>query len=135
MNRDDKMKFLYQISHITDNIYLSCFEGARNDELIKNNNIKAIVRIIEPVFLSQLPEKSDIFYHYIPITDHPGELINSYINNFLKFMETNKDKNILIHCMMGISRSATFTILYLMNQYKWNLDKTLKFVKSKRPFC
>jgi len=42
------------------------------------------------------------------------------------------DNNILIHCYMGSSRSATIIVLYLMDKYKYTLDKALKFIKEKR---
>ena len=39
---------------------------------------------------------------------------------------------IFVHCMAGISRSATSVICYLMKKYSWSLAKTTSFVKSRR---
>lgn len=33
---------------------------------------------------------------------------------------------------MGISRSASVVIAYVMKAYDWNLEKALEFVKTKR---
>ena len=50
MDREEKFRLLTDISHIIDNIYLSGFDAAKNKDLLKKYNIKAIVRIVEPIF-------------------------------------------------------------------------------------
>ena len=39
---------------------------------------------------------------------------------------------ILVHCAMGISRSATIVIAYLMSRYNLTLKTAYDFVKSRR---
>jgi protein-tyrosine phosphatase len=124
-----------RISHIIDNIYLGSMDGSLNTNLLKENNIQAIVRILDENMINSLKSQDDkkYLYHYIPLYDHPAENISIYIEPFLKFMKENSDKNILIHCMMGISRSAAFTILHLINSYGYELDKAVNLLKLKRP--
>ena len=50
----------------------------------------------------------------------------------IETIETQKDENILIHCYMGSSRSATIVILYLMDKYKMTLEKAIHLIKQKR---
>lgn len=38
----------------------------------------------------------------------------------------------LVHCKMGVSRSASTVIAYAMKEYGWDLDKAFNFVKQKR---
>jgi protein-tyrosine phosphatase len=40
--------------------------------------------------------------------------------------------NILIHCMMGRSRSVTIVAAYLINNFGMNVDEILSLMKSKR---
>ena len=40
---------------------------------------------------------------------------------------------ILVHCMAGVSRSATCVIAYLMREHKHSLRSALELVRSKRP--
>ena len=53
--------------------------------------------------------------------DHNGQSVEKHFSDILDFinksqLETNDSKkNILIHCFMGSSRSASCVILYLMN--------------------
>lgn len=38
----------------------------------------------------------------------------------------------LVHCKMGVSRSASTVIAYAMKEYGWSLEKANNFVKQKR---
>lgn len=42
------------------------------------------------------------------------------------------DSKCLVHCKMGVSRSASTVIAYAMKEYGWTLDKAYDFVKQKR---
>ena len=44
----------------------------------------------------------------------------------------NGEKNILIVCQQGISRSVTMVIGYLILYYKQSFENAFNFVKSKR---
>jgi dual specificity MAP kinase phosphatase len=41
---------------------------------------------------------------------------------------------VLIHCYAGVSRSATITIAYLMQELGMPYSEAMKYVKSKRYF-
>ena len=41
----------------------------------------------------------------------------------------------MLHCAAGISRSATFTIAFLMRQKKMYFLDAKAYVKSKRPYA
>lgn len=52
----------------------------------------------------------------------------------MKFVETClKKTNVLIHCMMGVSRSASLVIWYLMTRGNLTLTEAYNLVKQKRP--
>lgn len=124
------------ISHIIDNIYLGNFESSIDDKTIKKYNIGAIVRILDSEMIMDISREdteANINYHYIELLDHPSENITKYFSKFLKFIDANKKTNVLIHCLMGISRSATFTVLVLVSRYDFNIVSALKYIKVKRP--
>lgn len=124
------------ISHIIDNIYLGNFESSINSDTIRKYKIGAIVRILDPEMISSIKYEDaepDIKYHYIDIYDHPGQNISKFFSHFLKFLKSNKEKNILIHCLMGMSRSPSFVILYLHKHYKMTIIDAIKYVKKARP--
>lgn len=43
-------------------------------------------------------------------------------------------RNIMLHCAAGISRSASFTIAFLMRWKKMYLIDAKAYVKKKRPY-
>lgn len=65
--------------------------------------------------------------------DEKTDLLKHWDNTF-KYI--NKAKNegskVLVHCKMGISRSASVVIAYAMKAFNWNFEKALKHVRAKR---
>lgn len=47
-------------------------------------------------------------------------------------IQRKNDSKCLVHCKMGVSRSASTVIAYAMKEYGWTLDKAYNFVKQKR---
>jgi hypothetical protein len=41
-------------------------------------------------------------------------------------------ERVLVHCVQGMSRSATVVIAYLMKKHKWTLSQALDYVKERR---
>ena len=46
-----------------------------------------------------------------------------------------KGGHILVHCKMGISRSASTVCAYLMKSLNWSLEQALAHVKKRRPIA
>ena len=67
------------------------------------------------------------------------DLIGRHFNEVYNFMESamneSKENRIFIHCMAGVSRSATLLIAYLMKKNNWSLEEAYLYVlKSEFPF-
>ncbi len=101
------------IYNIIKNIYLSNLQSALNLQLIKDVNINIICRLSEDYNKSLYP--SHIEFHNYELEDnsmYTYELLITF-HNIVKIISTNKNKNILIHCNEGQSRSVSIIILYL----------------------
>ena len=123
----------YEPTKITNKIYLGNAYNARDYYDLSEKNIGLIINCTENI---QNYFEDYFKYHRVGIKDINGVNILPYldetinvINNYIK---NNDDKNILIHCFMGSSRSATVTIAYLMKYHNLRLRDALNFVKDKR---
>ena len=125
--------FTNEPSHIIDNIYIGNGYNAANFDLLKTLNIKLIVNITEE--LSNYFE-NDFNYFQIKILDNDESFISNYIDLFFneinKFNQNNINGNILIHCYMGSSRSASFVIAYLMKYHQKKYPEALLYLENKR---
>lgn len=126
-------QYLYFISeptHIIDNIYLGSAYNASNYGQLQNLNIGSIINMTNDVS-NHFPD--DFKYEKYGLEDNNQDNIEEYLLKTYNFIINNqKDKNILIHCKMGASRSATIVLFYLMNNYKMSMNKALDFLKNKR---
>jgi len=121
---------------IVDNIYLGNAYNASNFNQLDEFNITTIINVTNeiPNYFEELEEFS---YLKIPIDDTNSNTLLSFFdkaNEYIKNNEQEKTKtNILIHCYMGSSRSATVIIAYLVKKYNFSLQQALELVKEKRP--
>ena len=120
---------------IVDNIYLGNAYNASNFNQLDEFNITTIINVTNeiPNYFEELEEFS---YLKIPIDDTNSNTLLSFfdkINEYIKNNEREKTKtNILNHCYMGSSRSATVIIAYLVKKYNFSLQQALELVKEKR---
>jgi dual specificity MAP kinase phosphatase len=72
-------------------------------------------------------------YHYIPAEDHEGYDISQFFATTFDFIEkARRETNVLVHCMAGISRSATVTAAYLMMKFGYEMKTVLNLLQRKR---
>ncbi|CAF3147219.1 unnamed protein product [Rotaria sp. Silwood2] len=116
---------------ITQNLYLGDVKIARSKYFLENNNIHGIVNATtnEP---NAYPELYD--YLRINIDDEPSEQIHPFFQIVFEFIRWHHSlgHSVLIHCQMGISRSATIVIAYLMIDGHKTLGEAFQQVKSVR---
>ena len=96
------------------------------------NNIKAVVCAAKSGFIQY--DKTIIEdYLYIPADDYEQFDLSQFFQKACDFIEKNRKKtNVLVHCMAGISRSATLVVAYLMKKYGYSMNSILTLLKRKR---
>jgi serine/threonine/tyrosine-interacting-like protein 1 len=124
-------------------LYIGSGIQAKNWKIIRDLNITHIVNCSiehECVFHEVCK------YLHVKIEDNLEENIYIELNNAYTFIENALDSyrngmingelfkkpRILIHCNLGISRSSSILIAYLVKKYKFCLNSTLSYVKDKR---
>jgi hypothetical protein len=119
---------------IDDRIYLGNAFNARNYYSLKNYNIGLIVNCTK-----EIPDNfgNEFEYINIPLNDILIENVSVHlekcIDDIHNYLHNNPKKNVLVHCFMGASRSATFVIAYLIKYKKMSLNDAMEYVIKKRP--
>uniref|UniRef100_S4RPW1 protein-serine/threonine phosphatase n=1 Tax=Petromyzon marinus TaxID=7757 RepID=S4RPW1_PETMA len=73
-------------------------------------------------------------YRNVRVYDVDSVNLRSYWNETYNFISLAKSKGskCLVHCKMGVSRSASTVIAYAMKEYGWTLEHAYSYVKSRR---
>lgn len=76
-----------------------------------------------------------IRYKGLQLEDHWKEDIAQYFEEAANYIHDAvlDGGKVLIHCMAGISRSATITAAYLMLRHNHTVEKALKTIRHSRP--
>jgi protein-tyrosine phosphatase len=120
-------------------IYISNFAAASDLPLLQSKilyiigkNIKAVLSVARSGLLHH--RKEDIpHYLYIPAEDHEDYELSKYFSQTYEFIENaRKETNVLVHCMVGVSRSVTIVIAYLLKKYKYTLSQVISLIQRKR---
>jgi len=122
-------------SKIFDNLYLGD-EYSCTESFLQEKNITAIVTVMQEPHPFSLDEKYSSFkFHHIPILDKNNVNIIDFVPEFVKFLDECFAENrvVYVHCQMGISRSVSLVIAYIMQKQKMKLNDAYKFVKERRP--
>lgn len=81
-----------------------------------------------------LPEK--IKFKRVEYFDDELQVLETHLESAISFIDTAKQNNskILVHCIIGKSRSPAVVIAYLMYSKKMNLSEAYHYVKKSRSF-
>ena len=117
------------MNHIYKNIYLGDHNAAENENFLKMYDIKTVINCAAELQY----DYKDLISFELYLYDMPEERIISLFESAYKFVKKHLNNNILVHCYMGISRSASFVIFYLMKEEKWDYETCFDYIQKKRP--
>lgn len=122
----------YNVYHIIDNVYIGDLASSINIEKLKKDNFTHILSVMNGSF-SMFPEK--FTYKQIHINDNEWVTIDKYFEECNDFIiDSQKENgNILVHCMYGMSRSATIVLAYLIKKKSMAYENAIAFVREKKP--
>ena len=124
------MNQINEMDKITENIFLGDYSASVDVPLLKKLGIKKVLTISDYLGGPKY-DMNDFIHKRINIYDVSGVNIIQYFGECIKFMQGNE--KILVHCMAGLSRSATIVIAYLMWSQRWKFADALDYVVKRRP--
>ncbi|KAM6944835.1 protein phosphatase Slingshot homolog 1 isoform 2-T2 [Lycodopsis pacificus] len=116
---------------IFDHVYLGSEWNASNLEELQESGVSYILNVTREID-NFFP--GTFSYHNIRVYDEDATDLLAHWNetyNFIVKAKKNRSK-CLVHCKMGVSRSASTVIAYAMKEFGWSLEKAYNFVKQKR---
>ncbi|KAJ8915057.1 hypothetical protein NQ315_014312 [Exocentrus adspersus] len=118
-------------TEIFEHVYLGSEWNASNYEELQSNRIGYILNVSKEID-NFFPGAFD-YLNVRVYDDETTDLLKHWDNTF-KYITKAKDKGskVLVHCKMGVSRSASVVIAYAMKAYSWDFNTALKHVKAKR---
>jgi hypothetical protein len=116
---------------ILDYLYISDFPAACNLPALKQQGITHIITII-PGVGPMFPQ--DFTYLTLDVYDVPSANISDQFSKCIDFIRKAKAEQgkILVHCMCGISRSATVACAYLISDLGYSALSAINFIKGRR---
>lgn len=118
-------------SLIMNHLYLGNVQNATSKIQLEKLKIKYILNLAKECKNTFV---NDFIYKKYPYIDEEFENIQDSFQDTFEFIENVRktDSKILVHCFMGISRSTSIVIAYLMKLNGWNFEQSFEFVKKKR---
>ncbi|XP_062860514.1 dual specificity protein phosphatase 8 [Trichomycterus rosablanca] len=121
------------LTRILPHLYVGSQKDVLNKELMAQHGITYVLNASntcpKPDFISE--------NHFlrIPVNDSYCEKLLPWLEKSNEFIDKAKVSNsrVIVHCLAGISRSATIVIAYIMKTMCLSSDDAYRFVKDRRP--
>ena len=145
-------------NEIIPNLFLGSIESSQNFEFIKNNNISVIINcskdiedsfslnLLKPIEEAPIDVQTWLYensfyikYYRIPVDDNGKdqevENFREYTIKLLSIIKNDfdKGKKILVHCLAGNQRSASFVCAFIMLYKNIKLIDCIKLLLEKKP--
>ncbi|KAM6157688.1 protein phosphatase Slingshot homolog 3 isoform 2-T2 [Rhynchocyon petersi] len=121
-------------SRIFHHLYLGSEWNAANLEELQRNRVSHILNMAREID-NFYPER--FTYHNVRLWDEESAQLLPHWKETHSFIEDARTQGtrVLVHCKMGVSRSAATVAAYAMKQYGWDLEQALQHVQELRPIA
>ncbi|XP_054290909.1 protein phosphatase Slingshot isoform X2 [Macrosteles quadrilineatus] len=118
-------------TEIFPHVYLGSEWNASNLEELNKNGVCHILNVTREID-NFFPGMFD--YMNVRVYDDEKTNLLKHWDDTYKYINKaqTQGSKVLVHCKMGVSRSASVVIAYAMKAYNWDLKKALDYVQQKR---
>ena len=115
---------------ILDRLAIGDLSDAKNEQILKDSGITAILNVAQEAY----PEPNLDCFDYYKVKIDDGQAMDlSHIGDAVDFIHSRiRHGKVLVHCLMGISRSSTIVLCYL-HECGFSLRNAMNLIKRKRP--
>jgi protein-tyrosine phosphatase len=119
------------IAQITDSLYL-CGATAITQQRLVRHGITHVINSTKDVPTFNVP---GIQTTRINVDDHPYARLDAHFDRVADAIShvCSRGGKVLVLCVVGVSRSATLCIVYLMKYHKLTLVQAHEYVRKRRP--
>lgn len=121
----------FNANHIEDGVFIGDIASAYNKQELKALGITHIVTAVLGVG-PQFPD--DFQYLCVPIRDINSEDIKAHLDTTTEFINqaVRGGGKVLVHCVCGVSRSATIVAAWLMAKTHQSSAETIELLQARR---
>ncbi|CAK4712539.1 hypothetical protein AeMF1_020588 [Aphanomyces euteiches] len=123
---------------ITNRIYLGSIDAARNPPGLASKDIRMVISVLSPYDKLNLPDEVARRHVRVDLEDDYEEHLFSKLPYLLhcieRFLQEEPEGNILVHCIAGVSRSASIVAAYLMVKENLDPQAALNQIRLSRPW-
>lgn len=117
-------------SEIKPGLYIGNKDNAYNDCHLR---ALGITHILNAAAQADSPYRNQFTYLVIPLQDTDEEDLSPYFEQAIQFIDTAlTNGKVLVHCMSGMSRSASLVIAWMIRNQNLTFAKALEMVQEKR---
>jgi len=115
---------------ILDRLAIGDLSDAKNSEMLLEGGITAILNVAKEA--QHEPDIDQFDYYKVSIDD--GQAMDlSHLSEAVEFIHSRiRNRQVLVHCLMGVSRSSTIVLCYL-HECGFSLREAMNLIKKKRP--
>ncbi|XP_063220767.1 protein phosphatase Slingshot isoform X2 [Bacillus rossius redtenbacheri] len=118
-------------TEVFDHVYLGSEWNASNLEELQRNGVGHILNVTR-----EIDNFFPGMFNYLNIRvydDEATDLLKHWDDTFKYISQARKQgSKVLVHCKMGVSRSASVVIAYAMKAFSWDLARALAHVRARR---
>jgi len=122
----------FNAHEVYPNVYVGDVYSAHNANELKRLKITHVVNVACGVS-SAYPK--DFAYLHVPLLDCASENIQEHFHKTSAFIHeaVSSGGRVLIHCLQGVSRSATIAAAFVIKELSTTPQEAVKFIKQRRP--
>lgn len=124
-------------NRITEDLYLGARPDREQVSALKEAGVTHVVSCLPDTDRGKVAFLNDDFHPlFIPMRDGVHEDIASVFPTFFEFVRTARERHarakVLVHCEVGVSRSATLATALLMKRFRMRFFEAYGHVRAKR---